>query len=308
MGASIFKKIITLSFFFSLQGFSQVDCTRIDPWDPVRKMQEGPFEGECVATSSQRGVGFLSEEVKQALGLGEKDVLIANFKHMKTFWIAWLHDVKVKKVFIEEQNINGFEAFKHVRMRFVLDKPVRLIWQQLNGVFNPEELKESLLRGRYLETDTLYFSIESGRTLSTQNQAWDPTADASSFPIVARVFSQQALDVERGQGALFKSHELDPSRLMLETEEVGVYLNAVLKAVLKYSAEKSFSVIYHVALRNCANETLRILDSVFSSRYDELTDLVIGNGGGRYLDAVPNLIGERLRVRGLLAPSNAPIK
>jgi len=308
MGASISKKIIALTFFFSLQGFAQVECPRMDPWDPVKKMQEGPFEGECVATSSQRGIGFLSNQVKQELGLGEKDVLLANFKHLNTFWIAWLHDVQVKKVFIEEQSINGFEALKHVRMRFVLDKPVRLIWQQLNGVFNAEELKESLVRQRYLETDTLYFSIESGRTLSTQNQAWDPTTDASSFPIVARVFSQQALDAERGQGALFRSHELDLSLLELEPEEVDVYLNAVLKAALKYSAEKSFSMIYHVALRNCANETLKILDSVFASRYLEETDLLIGNGGGRYLDAVPNLIDERLRARGLLAPTNTPPK
>lgn len=308
MGASILKKFITLSFLFSLQGFAQMDCTRIDPWDPVKKMQEGPYEGECVATSSQRGVGFLSDQVKQELGLGEKDVLIANFKHVNTFWIAWLHDVKVKKVFIEEQNINGFEAFKHVRMRFVLDKPIRLIWQQLNGVYNPEELKDAIFRERYLETDTLYFSIESGRTLSTQNQAWNPTADASSFPIVARVFSEQALNAEPGQGALFRSHELDLGPLMLEPEEVDEYLNAVLKASLKYSAEKSFSMIYHVALRNCANETLKILDSVFSSRYPEEANMIIGNGGGRYLDAVPNLIGERLRVRGLLGSLETPIK
>lgn len=288
------KGFLALAFFFSLS--AQSECLKSDAWDPSIAMPSGPLEGECIYTEKQRPVKILFKK-PDALNPDSFSYIFANFKHQGAYWIAELKSDAVKQVFFEEQKILGVDTLRHARLRFKLEKPLRLLWKQDARLLDNQTLLQKTNEAALEEISDIIISVEGGRTLNTRDVNWSPNEPADSYPLVAIVTSAITLETEANQGPLHAQHEINFQKYLQESETSSELSSKLLVSMINYSDKIGFSRIYHIAKRNCTTEALFVIDDLLKDRYPETPNLK--TDVNRYLDAIPNLIKQRLVLRGL---------
>lgn len=239
------------------------NCIKTDPWDPTEPLRVGPYRGECVITDHQRSAQVLSTEELKKLGLPSSNgITIANLWHAKKFWIAHIPENSVSGVYFQKIQFGNNPAVAHAQIRFKLNKPVELLYDQKLGRKVLPTADDAISDG----IREITVSVEAARSTSTLSSELMPLGAQYAFVLVTRVMStsERIREMREGKDNPPEEYALDFSSFANDINTNLRPQDAVLFSALRTSQENGTSHAYHFLFANCTSEAFRIIDQALT--------------------------------------------
>jgi hypothetical protein len=247
-----------------------------DPYEPDGIIPEGPFKGRRVDTTrfrSARIVPTLAPAGSPAAG----GMLVANFLHQDTWWLAEVPAGAVADVIVQRQDIPGGLGHGQIRFRMKPGRPVRLRPQV--GQSRGDEV---------LVSDTV-LSIDGTPPIGVDG----PRKPGGLEQYVIAYLWMSLEQKKRIMGS--DTRRVQQYRLDIGDADKQSVLRAGLARGTRYGMTRMFSL----RGQNCTSEMLAVLDAALT--YEHVHNLI----GRINVVGVPAWIELYLRQRGLLKPGVA---
>lgn len=223
-------------------------------------MPGGMHKGKCMNSCEQRSVKILRQDANT--------ITIANFRHLKQFWLATIPLNGLESAIYQTQEIlpeSCPACHSQLRFRFRADNPVVLTSQ---NVLAPK--REVTL------TDIVY-SIEGTGLPAMQFDVISALLDSLGLS-----YSFVSLQDRARQMIYIELSTVNQLRLNLSPRD----RIKLLQAALRQSDRMGMTQMYNLFERNCTSELFRIIDASVAKRIPATPQFFINLPTGEFVNAV----------------------